>query len=61
MYVCVKPVLTDTASCCAVLCSPAAASFLATVNAVSGTTAEGDALIADGPYGMWSLDAEQVR
>lgn len=35
------------------------ASFLATVNAVSGTTAEGDALIADGPYGMWSLDAEQ--
>jgi hypothetical protein len=31
------------------------------VNAVSGTTADGDALVADGPYGMWSLDAEQVR
>jgi hypothetical protein len=43
---------------CAV--SPAAASYLVTVNAVSGTTAENDALIADGSYGMWSLDAEQV-
>lgn len=38
----------------------AAAALAVTVNAVSGTNKEGDALVADGPYGMWSLDAEQV-
>ena len=40
---------------------PAGASLAVTINAISGTTPEGDALVADGPYGMWSLDAEQVR
>jgi hypothetical protein len=52
-----------TIMCCAVACravSPAAASYLVTLNAVSGTTAQNDALVADGSYGIWSLDAEQV-
>jgi len=35
------------------------ASYVVTVNAVSGTSPNGEALVADGPYGMWSLDAEQ--
>jgi hypothetical protein len=38
----------------------AAASYVVTVNAVSGISPNGEALVADGPYGMWSLDAEQV-
>jgi hypothetical protein len=38
----------------------AAASYVVTVNAVSGISPNGEALLADGPYGMWSLDAEQV-
>jgi len=45
---------------CRVLSGYAAASLAVTVNAVSGVSAEGDALVADGPYGMWSLDTEQV-
>lgn len=53
---------TIVALLCVLWCVPllAAASYLAVVNAVSGTTPEGDGLVADGPYGMWSLDAEQV-
>lgn len=45
---------------CGVLLPPAAASYVVTVNAVSGVTPDGGALAVDGPYGMWSLDAEQV-
>lgn len=55
------PLLCPAVLCCAFhCCLPAAASYVVYVNAVSGTTPEGDALLADGPYGMWSLDAEQV-